>query len=1039
MHWYYTIFIFIESLTVLITAFLAVYSWRQRNTQGAMAFATLMIALMEWALTDLAYWLSLGEAIKIFWIKMQYFGIVSLPLAFFVFSTQYADRQRWLRNRRVIWLAIVPLITLIMVWTNQFHGLLWSAIDYYQPSIFQITSVHVIDLSYGPWFWVHVFYSYSLILLGSTLILITAFRVSHLYRGQAVAILLGVMVPWIWNVIYIFRLGPMAAIDFTPIAFTVTGLALAWSIFHYRFLDLSPIARNALIDKMDDGMIVLDEQSRVVDINPAALVIFSTQRSKAIGQSAQNLFTEHQDLINYLSSQEEARGEIKLDVEGETHYYELRVSPLTNRSGEFSGGLVVLHDFTKRKQIETELQEYQHHLEDLVAARPKELTEANELLQAEIVERQKVGKALSESESRYRMVSEIMSDFTYAIRVEPGGEMAFEWVTDSVTRITGYTFEELEMDSTGWIPFFHPEDKSFIMERYERLLSLMPDISELRIITKKGNVCWLHDHAQPIWDDKEKRVTRIYGASRDITETKQMELGLNIQYTIAGILAGADKLADAIQKILQVICDGLRLDLGSMWRFDSQSNTLWCVHTWHSESIDDLTLNTVCRETTFEPGVGLPGQVWTNGNSVWKADIPHEPYTADTPFATRLGLSSAFAFPLRLRGQVMGVIMVASCEPSNPSQDFMDMFDAIGHQIDQFIERKQAEEESRQSDARIRAFLNAIPDMIFRISSDGRFLDYRVRSERDLLAPPDAIIGRHLSDILPPDVAYRTGAGIKEALQTGEIQIIEYQLPLEDGTRSYESRLVASGQDEVLAIVRDVSERARLEMMKSDFINRASHELRTPLTTAILTADLIQEGGSEEEIASYWEILQTELERQRLLVERLLTVGRLESGNLKLNPGPLDLIPVIEEAINAVSPLALANDIVFEKDIASRLYLVNGDEGALQQVFINIFYNAIKFSDPGSKILIRMKQCIGDKNTKGVSVWVQDHGIGIPAADLPHLFTRFYRASNVQELEIAGSGVGLFIVKSIIYELGGQVTIESKENKGTTIKIWLPH
>jgi hypothetical protein len=124
MPWYYALFIIIESVTVVIMTFLAVYLWRQRNIQGAKAFSVLMVALMEWSFTDLAYWLSLGEAIKIFWIKIQYFGIFSLPLAFSVFSTQYADRQRWLRNRRAIWLAIVPLITLMMAWTNQFHWLL---------------------------------------------------------------------------------------------------------------------------------------------------------------------------------------------------------------------------------------------------------------------------------------------------------------------------------------------------------------------------------------------------------------------------------------------------------------------------------------------------------------------------------------------------------------------------------------------------------------------------------------------------------------------------------------------------------------------------------------------------------------------------------------------------------------------------------------------------------------------------------------------------------------------------------------------------
>ena len=111
------------------------------------------------------------------------------------------------------------------------------------------------------------------------------------------------------------------------------------------------------------------------------------------------------------------------------------------------------------------------------------------------------------------------------------------------------------------------------------------------------------------------------------------------------------------------------------------------------------------------------------------------------------------------------------------------------------------------------------------------------------------------------------------------------------------SRLYPIDNDEALIVVRDVTELAVLNEMKSDFINRASHELRTPITTVMLMAELIQEGGTPEELEEYWRTLKSELNRQKILIDRLLIAGKLESGMMNMEAAKIDLIPILEESI----------------------------------------------------------------------------------------------------------------------------------------------
>lgn len=347
------------------------------------------------------------------------------------------------------------------------------------------------------------------------------------------------------------------------------------------------------------------------------------------------------------------------------------------------------------------------------------------------------------------------------------------------------------------------------------------------------------------------------------------------------------------------------------------------------------------------------------------------------------------------------------------------------------IERIHYEETLRLSERRNRIIVDALPDLLLRVDRSGRIFDYNANVSHPLYLEPGAVIGRNLSELWSDGVTGRLLPKIpNETLFTQPRTVENFTLQGREGI--FEARLFPISKLEALIIVRDITEQARLDQMKSDFINWASHELRTPLTSAILMAELLRQGCTPEESEEYLATLSSELNRQRNLINELLMAGRLEHGALRVEMTSLDLIPVLKESVSAVKPIAKKREVKVSFAQPAQPCLIWGDVSALHQVFINLLSNAVKFSPEGGNVEVRL-----EKNGKEARVAISDSGLGIPSDALPHLFERFYRARNVTAAEIPGSGIGLYIVKSIVSELKGKIHVDTEINKGTTFTVAL--
>ena len=336
MNWHYHHYSLLYFSSAAISLWLFFYGWQRRQQRAASPFLTFTIGIFIWAFAKGVEAISLTLAEKIFWANMQYFGAVVIPVAWLIFTFQYTGRASYINKRSVLLLSLIPALTVILAWTNDYHGLIRTDVSLRNDGLFP-----QLARTFGLWFNLHLVYSYTLTGIGVLLIFNLFIKSNRIYRRQATVLLLGALTPWVTNILYFLRVSPLDLMDFTPTAFTVTGTAMALGVFRFHLLDVIPVAHETVIEELHDGIIVLDKAERLVDVNPAAQKIIGKPASEVIGLP----------LTHFLD----------LDINSETHrlefalresVYDVKNTLLFDKRGKVSGSLLVLHDITERKEIE---------------------------------------------------------------------------------------------------------------------------------------------------------------------------------------------------------------------------------------------------------------------------------------------------------------------------------------------------------------------------------------------------------------------------------------------------------------------------------------------------------------------------------------------------------------------------------------------------------------------------------------------------------------------------------------------------------------
>jgi len=345
-------------------------------------------------------------------------------------------------------------------------------------------------------------------------------------------------------------------------------------------------------------------------------------------------------------------------------------------------------------------------------------------------------------------------------------------------------------------------------------------------------------------------------------------------------------------------------------------------------------------------------------------------------------------------------------------------------------EHQRTEVALRTSDRRMRALLNAIPDVLFRLSADGRVLDVKpIESMTVALGLVRMPMG-DIQSLLPPQV------WVERAITTRELQRYESQLLIKDAVHEYEGRLMVSDDNEVVAIVRDVTELKRVERLKMEFIATVSHELRTPLTAIRGSLGLIAGGVTGElsgQTAALVNIAYKNSERLLRLINDLLDIEKSEAGRLEFAMEPLALLPLVEQAIETNRPFGAQFGVTFTCVQPAPDVWVKGDSNRLTQVLTNLLSNAAKFSPVDDSVCIAVTA-----HNQTVRVAVTNHGPPIAESFRNRIFMKFAQADTSDTRQRSGTGLGLSISKAIIERLGGVINYETGDTTGTTFYFDLP-
>ncbi|MGA9049360.1 MAG: histidine kinase N-terminal 7TM domain-containing protein [Dehalococcoidia bacterium] len=331
------------------------YIWPRNPAPGAKPLIGILAGVMLWSFGYIVEFINNHIAGKLIALNISYIGIVTLPVMAFIFSLQFTHSDRLLTPRRIWLLFVVPLITLVLLWTGKYHNLMLYDMHLTIDGPFMLVASQ-----YGLWFWVFVTYSYALLFAGTLVLVHRLFSPPRLFQDQATYLIIAVAVPVLANIQFLFPFLPIPQADWTPAAFAVSAICLTFAISRHGLLDVLPVARESAIELMNEGFAVVDDKGRIVDVNKAMCDITGLKQSDLHGRPLPGVIVDQLNAGgDYLNLREE-HIEIELDQKDGLHFYSTHVSLLQSKGGTRSH-VLILYDITERKKNEEAIKQIAYY------------------------------------------------------------------------------------------------------------------------------------------------------------------------------------------------------------------------------------------------------------------------------------------------------------------------------------------------------------------------------------------------------------------------------------------------------------------------------------------------------------------------------------------------------------------------------------------------------------------------------------------------------------------------------------------------------
>ncbi|MBI5117258.1 PAS domain S-box protein [Candidatus Poribacteria bacterium] len=779
MAWQYTPYTIPLVLAGVISGILAIYIWQRRRSSGGGAIALLMLALTTWSLAYAAQLSCATLSAQVFWGKAQYFGIVLTPVTWFVFAVRYTGRGNWLTRRFLALLAVEPLTTLALALTNERHGLIWSDCRLETVNLFswgfsglEIVRSFVVKVSpHGMGFWVHTAYSYILLLVGTLMVFGSLARSRHMYRGQAVALLIFALAPWMGNALYLSGLNPFPQLDLTPFAFALVGPVLAFGLFRFRLGDLVPVAHTSIIEGMDDSVIMLDDRNRIVDLNPAALRAIGHNAAETVGHPVEQVLLNWPGLADSLLQDGATEREISMHDGVAPRTFDVRFSPLYDRRGHLISKVIIARDISERKRMEEALRineaKYRHLVES-----------ANSII------------AQLDTEGNITYANRFAEEFFGYSRDEVLGRNAIGAVVPAI-------------DSAGRDLAAMIKDLLRNPERYGS--------NENENMRRNGERVWVAWTNKAILNEKGN-VQEILCIGNDITDRKRMEeeLKKHREQLEEMVRERTAELTSANEHLQREIAERIRMD-----------EELRLSELRHSRILD-ATHDMICVYDE-NGGILYTNRGWKE-NAVYTVDETLEMGVFNTVHPDdRERLLDLFE---RAKGgeafqnveyRVVGKSGEIKWRLGNAALiDWPGVRKAILNTTREITERKRIEEELKLSELRHSRILDATHDIVFVYDGDGNTLFANRAANENLLYTPEETEELGIFNIVHPDDRERIRDLFKRAVEGQPASNVEYRVVGKNGEmrwrQSNGSPIDWPGTEKaLLETTRDITERKQME------------------------------------------------------------------------------------------------------------------------------------------------------------------------------------------------------------------------------------